>query len=98
MTVYFLVQFVDDGILAICTSKDIRTRDDGRKEPQYGVNHYLCTVMFQSGKSSDSVLLLYMYSLEITPKYNTIYNIFNVTALKYNFKDSSYSAVPYIRH
>ena len=50
-TVYSLVQFVDDGILAICTSKNIRKRDDGRKEAQYGDEYYLCTVMFESGES-----------------------------------------------
>lgn len=57
-TVYSLVQFVDDGILAICTTKNIKTRDVGRKEAQYGDGYYLCTVMFESGKLSHSILKL----------------------------------------
>ena len=48
---YSLLQFVDDGILAICTPKNIRKRDDGRKEAQYGDEYYLCTVMFESDES-----------------------------------------------
>ena len=48
---YSLVQFVEDGILAICTPKNIRKSDDGRKEAQYGDEYYLCTVMFESGES-----------------------------------------------
>ena len=33
---YYLVQFVDDGILDIKTDDDFRTREDGLKEAQYG--------------------------------------------------------------
>ena len=51
LTVYSLVQFVDDGILAICTPKNIRTTEDGRTEAQYGDGYYLCTVIFKSGES-----------------------------------------------
>ena len=48
---YYLVQFVDDGILAIVTDKDLKTRDsDGLKEAKYGDTYYLCTVMYESGE------------------------------------------------
>ena len=48
---YYLVQFVDDGILAIVTDKDLKTRDsDGLKEARYGDTYHLCTVMYESGE------------------------------------------------
>lgn len=46
--VYYLVQFVDDGILDIKTDDDFRTREDGLKEAQYGDTFYLCTIIFES--------------------------------------------------
>ena len=48
---YYLVQFVDDGILDIKTDDDFRTREDGLKEAQYGDTFYLCTIIFESGES-----------------------------------------------
>ena len=50
-TVFYLVQFVDDGILDIKTDNDLRTREDGLKEAQYGDAYYLCTIIFESGES-----------------------------------------------
>ena len=54
--VYYLVQFVDDGIFDIKTAKDIRTRDDNRKEARYGEIFYLCTIMYESGEKLHNVL------------------------------------------
>ena len=37
---YYLVEFVDDGIQDIKTDNDFRTREDGIKEAHYGDTFY----------------------------------------------------------
>ena len=58
---YYLVQFVDDGILDIKTDDYLRTREDGRKEAQYGDTFYLCTIIFKSGESEHFFVLIILW-------------------------------------
>ena len=50
ISVYVLVQFIEDSIRAIIKKSSIRKRDDGLNEAPYGKDFYICTVLFESGK------------------------------------------------